>query len=203
MMEGDKFYETNQGGMLDAERARASFDVEALTNLIDGGAEATLRRRRVRDAIESDPQMDSRGRIFETRRARYVSAMVRFRRGEEIVRAMGAAGEHARNFMWVKDAPYLDDFPIALHFLMFMPNLKVTCTQEQLAQWLPPSQSFRVIGCYAQTELGHGSNVRGVETTATFLPELVTLGPPTHHTNTNRSLNTYNTSTFKVHEPDA
>ena len=27
---------------------------------------------------------------------------------------------------------------------------------------------MNVIGCYAQTELGHGSNVAGLETTATF-----------------------------------
>ncbi|KAF9324739.1 hypothetical protein BGZ91_002772, partial [Linnemannia elongata] len=28
-----------------------------------------------------------------------------------------------------------------------------------------------VIGCYAQTEIGHGSNVQGIETTATYIPE--------------------------------
>jgi acyl-CoA oxidase len=28
-----------------------------------------------------------------------------------------------------------------------------------------------MIGCYAQTEVGHGSNVRALETTATFLSE--------------------------------
>ncbi len=28
-----------------------------------------------------------------------------------------------------------------------------------------------MIGCYAQTELGHGSNIRALETTATFLKE--------------------------------
>ena len=169
-----RFMETSQGGMLDAERARASFDVEKLTNLIDGGAEETRRRRSVRGAIESDPFMDSRGRIFKTRRERYVEAMKRFQRGEKIVRGLGEDGKDVRNFMWVKDAPYLDDFPIALHFLMFMPNLKITCTEEQLQKWIPPSLSFKIIGCYAQTELGHGSNVRGIETTATFIPETVT-----------------------------
>lgn len=30
------------------------------------------------------------------------------------------------------------------------------------------AQTFQIIGCYAQTEMGHGSNVRGLETTATF-----------------------------------
>ncbi|CAN0306441.1 unnamed protein product, partial [Hapterophycus canaliculatus] len=29
----------------------------------------------------------------------------------------------------------------------------------------------KVIGCYAQTELGHGSNIRALETTATFVRE--------------------------------
>ena len=27
------------------------------------------------------------------------------------------------------------------------------------------------MGCYAQTEMGHGSNVRGLETIATYIPE--------------------------------
>jgi acyl-CoA oxidase len=36
---------------------------------------------------------------------------------------------------------------------------------------LPLAQSWQIIGCYAQTELGHGSNIQSLETTAEFNPE--------------------------------
>jgi acyl-CoA oxidase len=33
---------------------------------------------------------------------------------------------------------------------------------------MPQAKALKIIGCYAQTEIGHGSNVAGLETTATF-----------------------------------
>ncbi|XP_042401157.1 peroxisomal acyl-coenzyme A oxidase 1-like [Zingiber officinale] len=53
-------------------------------------------------------------------------------------------------------------------------------TDEQQKKWLPLAYKMQIIGCYAQTELGHGSNVQGLETTATFDPktdEFVTHSP--------------------------
>lgn len=37
--------------------------------------------------------------------------------------------------------------------------------------WLPRAMTFQIVGSYAQTELAHGSNVRGLQTTATYEPE--------------------------------
>lgn len=54
---------------------------------------------------------------------------------------------------------------------MFQPNIVSLCDEEQQARWLPLCRDWKMIGCYAQTELGHGSNIRALETTATFLPE--------------------------------
>ena len=41
-------------------------------------------------------------------------------------------------------------------------------TPEQHELFLMKAENYEIIGCYAQTELGHGSNVRGLETTATW-----------------------------------
>lgn len=55
--------------------------------------------------------------------------------------------------------------------VMFVPNILTLCDAEQQAEWLPLCRDWKMIGCYAQTELGHGSNIRALETTATFLKE--------------------------------
>jgi acyl-CoA oxidase len=53
---------------------------------------------------------------------------------------------------------------------MFTKSLDFLASKEQKERWLPRADSLNIIGCYAQTELGHGSNVAGLETTATFDP---------------------------------
>ena len=56
----------------------------------------------------------------------------------------------------------------ALHYVMFQPLIEALATDEQLKVWLPKTRDMRILGCYAQTEIGHGSDVAGLETTATF-----------------------------------
>jgi len=40
--------------------------------------------------------------------------------------------------------------------------------EQQRQHWMPLIAHHKILGCYAQTELGHGSDVSRLETTATF-----------------------------------
>lgn len=61
--------------------------------------------------------------------------------------------------------------PISLHFGMFLPALRNLGTVEQQAEWVPKAMKCSIIGTYAQTEMGHGTFIRGLETTSTYDPK--------------------------------
>merc|ERR1711977_314247 len=61
--------------------------------------------------------------------------------------------------------------PYGLHESMYLITLRDQGNAEQHEKFLKPASEYKAIGCYAQTELGHGSNVRGLETTATWNPD--------------------------------
>jgi len=68
------------------------------------------------------------------------------------------------NFMDKIDEP----IPLFMHYVMFVPTLDNQADETQRRMWLDDARHGRILGCYAQTEIGHGSNVRGLLTTATF-----------------------------------
>jgi acyl-CoA oxidase len=53
-------------------------------------------------------------------------------------------------------------------FGLFLTTLSGQSSVEQLGWWLEKCYKMKITGAYAQTELGHGSNVRGLRTTATY-----------------------------------
>ena len=50
-----------------------------------------------------------------------------------------------------------DGIPLGLHRLAFVPFVLSQSTEEQLKKWKPMMDSFKMIGSYCQTELGHGT----------------------------------------------
>jgi acyl-CoA oxidase len=163
---------------LKRERDTATFSVERLTHLIDGGKDKTERRRYLEKVIERDPSgvFSNEDNHYLHRTDRHIRAIAKHVRLVELCRKLGIGDDCGGEIVDSPDFPMLlealgDDMPTALHWIMFVPNIVSLCDEEQKAEWLPMCRDWRMIGCYAQTELGHGSNVRALETSATFLPE--------------------------------
>uniref|UniRef100_A0A4W3GYM3 Acyl-coenzyme A oxidase n=1 Tax=Callorhinchus milii TaxID=7868 RepID=A0A4W3GYM3_CALMI len=60
--------------------------------------------------------------------------------------------------------------PLDLHLGMFLPTILNQATPEQQDRFFMPAWNLQIIGTYAQTEMGHGTFLRGLETTATYDP---------------------------------
>ncbi|XP_069338963.1 peroxisomal acyl-coenzyme A oxidase 1 isoform X1 [Eulemur rufifrons] len=152
------------------ERDSASFNPELLTHILDGSPENTRRRREIENLILNDPDFQHEDLNFLSRSQRYEVAV---RKSAAMVKKMREFGiADPDEIMWFKKL-HLINFvePVGLNYSMFIPTLLNQGTTAQQEKWLLSSQGLQIIGTYAQTEMGHGTHLRGLETTATYDPE--------------------------------
>ncbi|CAI2360845.1 unnamed protein product [Moneuplotes crassus] len=59
-------------------------------------------------------------------------------------------------------------YPTSVHHGMFESIVKVLGSDQQVSEVWDDIVDYKILGCYAQTEIGHGSDVQGLETEAIY-----------------------------------
>ncbi|KAI8329509.1 acyl-CoA dehydrogenase/oxidase C-terminal [Chlamydoabsidia padenii] len=154
---------------MDEERAKASFNIREMTWLLDGGKKSTDLKERFMTELERDPlfKMDdfhdlTKSELRERTMEKFRSVLHHlqnesvdiFKKRMEVISIVDPG-------FWTR---------FGVHYGLFVGALQSNATPGQFGYWLERGalSLSKLIGCFAMTEIGHGSNVPGLETTATF-----------------------------------
>ncbi|XP_068413931.1 peroxisomal acyl-coenzyme A oxidase 2 [Eschrichtius robustus] len=150
---------------IESERHMQSFNVEELTNILDGGAQNTALRRKVESIIHSDPELSLKDNYFMTQNERYEAAIKKKFHIQMLAQRLGWS-EDSRE-LYYANRSLSGDLGLALQFV-FQKALRSLGSEEQIAKWDPLCNKLQILATYAQTELGHGTYLQGLETEATY-----------------------------------
>lgn len=147
------------------ERTNCPFDIGQMSEVVWNGRDRVERVKRLSAIVANDPLFARVDFSSLTRAQAMKISLGKATHMYKRVNELQLADEDKSIFkLFVDDISFYD-----LHHYMFIPALEGQATPQQSLHWLPRARRLEWIGCYAQTELGHGSNVQGLETTATWV----------------------------------
>ncbi|KAF9138338.1 fatty-acyl coenzyme A oxidase [Mortierella sp. GBA39] len=151
------------------EREKATFDVRELTYFLDGGEKFTKIREKFMMELERDPTFRMYDMYDVTKDQIRERTMEKFRTIVHYVSAEPLPIFTMRmQTISLIDPGFWTRFGV--HYGLFFGALRGSATSSQFSHWVSKGALALngMVGCFAMTELGHGSNVAGLETTATF-----------------------------------
>ncbi|XP_078483319.1 peroxisomal acyl-coenzyme A oxidase 1-like isoform X2 [Ciona intestinalis] len=155
---------------LQKERDAATFDVEELSVLLHNGAHELEKKRKLEELVRNDPDYKSLPFDFLSREAQYEEGVRRSTIAVAKKDQLDSLIENHGDLITYNTNVVSPNVMFDLNYGMFVPTLIGQGTQEQQAKWLIPALQHEIIGTYAQTEMGHGTFLRGLETTAHYDP---------------------------------
>ncbi|ULT92639.1 hypothetical protein L3Y34_010025 [Caenorhabditis briggsae] len=153
------------------ERMKATFDADRFTEFYHGGAKRLKSRREVEKYIEDHKELQDTHPTPFMSREELIDNSVRKLAGMAKYHKMIDMTNIEKTTYFLQMVHVRDSMAFSLHYLMFLPVLQFQASPEQLSEWMPKSLSGTIIGTYAQTEMGHGTNLSKLETTATYDPK--------------------------------
>ncbi|KAN0019334.1 hypothetical protein ACTFIU_002542 [Dictyostelium citrinum] len=152
---------------LEFERSQSTFSVSELNFILNKNDHNIIKiKNEIKKIIDNDeiiskPQeIHSLSREEQFKRALYVSSKI-----VDIKKRFGEIG---------RDQYYqslFEEIPFVINDIVFACAFKSLASDEQINRLYSKFENYQYLGSYSQTEIGHGSNVQGIETTCTYIKE--------------------------------
>ncbi len=157
----------------DAQHTVASFNVSAMTSLLDGDEAAIINKVKT---ILSDPSFNylDTDNLNERREKVLEWCQLLAQQGFGAMafpKAYGGGGSMANYFAIMEALSYHDlsmVIKFGVQFGLFGMSVYFLGTEKHHKKYLKDIGTLELPGCFAMTETGHGSNVKGILTTATY-----------------------------------
>lgn len=161
----------NPASLIGAERKAAVFSPEIMNYFLEGSKEKSEEVKKFIQQMERDPILAASSKVYDltkeqqreltAQKINRVSRYIEVESFEELERRL--------SLISVFD-PQLHT-RIGVHLGLFLSCVRGNGSFEQLNYWALTKEAAyvkNIYGCFAMTEIAHGSNVAGLETTATF-----------------------------------
>lgn len=167
------FYPENRQTITSQHQTQSTFDVDALAKILDGKSEAINKRVKTIISDKAFERPEAPG-LAEQREVTLKWTKLLAEQGMGSMaypKEFGGQGDMASYFSVMETISYHDlslVIKFGVQFGLWGMSVYFLGTEKHHKKYLKDIGTLELPGCFAMTETGHGSNVRGIETTATY-----------------------------------
>jgi acyl-CoA oxidase len=181
-------FKTKEGSFTASSQTTSNFDIKKITELLDGKEDAIIKKvktviSRPEFAYETSTDIN----VYRQTVYKWCKILAEENLGNMAYPKQYGGGENIADYFAIMETLSYHDLSLVIkfgvQFGLWGMSVQSLGTEKHYAKYLKDIGSLQLPGCFAMTETHHGSNVKGLETTATYNHDKQTFTIHTPHKN--------------------